>query len=643
MIYKKDFADLYNRDPLHERETLTVLYAENDAYLRNGLAFANNLNLENFAVCVPDKYLPDTPRQVIKLSELEGEFLKSGDKSAIDILIAKTKAADYDVLINAFESRFGKSKFTVNLYVHCLPNMGRIKVEEQDWDIFRDFYFGSKEYDYYAAIKTSNLDRRIENGAQASFNKFLNPYIQADGQIRRTVNAPVNDYDRRIVLIGPSTIYSALVEDKNSIASVLQAKLNGAGKNIRVENRALVSFSSTLTYWQAKCSDIKSGDIVVSTFSVLNVFAIHSYLGRLDRSKWFAMQAHQLRLLADYLEEIGAHLVFLFLPTVLDKKFLSVYEQKFVARHRLLKWKAVYGDAMNLLKYYMDRYNVNTYDFRNIFLPLESTVFHDEHHFGDMGCKTVGEHLYAVLKPYLCTQDSQLFDRTELSAQYWRELRSHLARLVSDSLVGLSDYCNELKAEHGTSKNAGAIVMNCNPFTLGHRYLIEYAASKVEKVYVFVVEEDLSVFPFADRIELIRQGTKDLANVLVIPSGKFIISSLTFPDYFIKGEILADATVDTSIDLLAFACKIAPALGITTRFVGEEPLDHVTSQYNEQMQDMLPQFGVAVDIIPRKERDGGVISASRVRKLLDDGNWTEIAKLVPDTTFVYLKNRTALT
>ena len=184
----------------------------------------------------------------------------------------------------------------------------------------------------------------------------------------------------------------------------------------------------------------------------------------------------------------------------------------------------------------------------------------------------------------------------------------------------------------------GAIVMNCNPFTLGHRYLIEYASKRVDKLYIFAVEEDKSYFPFRDRIELIRQGTADLPNVTVLPSGKFIISSLTFTDYFGKAE-KQDKQIDASADVEIFGRYIAPSLGINIRFVGEEPLDRVTKQYNEQMQQILPRYGVAVEEVPRKSQGGEVISASRVRKLLQQGLLKEIKPLVPATTYEYLSKR----
>ena len=186
----------------------------------------------------------------------------------------------------------------------------------------------------------------------------------------------------------------------------------------------------------------------------------------------------------------------------------------------------------------------------------------------------------------------------------------------------------------------GSIVMNCNPFTLGHRYLIEYAASQVENLYIFVVEENRSYFTFEDRLELVRKGTSDIKNVTVLPSGNFIISATTFPGYFYKDN-LKEAKIDCSNDLSVFAQYIAPALNIKIRFAGEEPLDPVTNQYNEGMKEILPQYGMEFHAIPRKEDEEGigVISASRVRRHFEKGELAEIKKIVPQTTFDYLVAR----
>ncbi len=205
--------------------------------------------------------------------------------------------------------------------------------------------------------------------------------------------------------------------------------------------------------------------------------------------------------------------------------------------------------------------------------------------------------------------------------------------LPAEEFAQLDSYLEEIAP---LRPKIGSIVMNCNPFTLGHRYLVEYAAARCSQLFIFVVEEDRSDFPFADRIELVQQGTSDIGNVTVLPSGRFIISSLTFVDYFGKSE-MQDRVVDPSMDVQLFCKHIAPKLGINVRFAGEEPLDNITRQYNEAMQRILPQHGVDFEVIPRKELDGDVISASRVRKMLETKDFDAIAKLVPETTLAYLK------
>ena len=184
----------------------------------------------------------------------------------------------------------------------------------------------------------------------------------------------------------------------------------------------------------------------------------------------------------------------------------------------------------------------------------------------------------------------------------------------------------------------GSIVMNCNPFTLGHRYLIEQCANKCDVLMVFVVQEDKSFFPFEDRIRLVREGNRDLKNVYVLESGKFILSSRTFEGYFNKSK-LQDRFVDSSEDVTLFAREIAPAAHIQVRFAGTEPFDTVTRQYNRTLAAILPQYGIRFEEIPRLEKCGEVISASKVRRLLEEGKWDDIRKIVPDITFSYLINK----
>lgn len=158
----------------------------------------------------------------------------------------------------------------------------------------------------------------------------------------------------------------------------------------------------------------------------------------------------------------------------------------------------------------------------------------------------------------------------------------------------------------------GSIVMNCNPFTNGHCYLIEEALKYVDLLIIFVVAEDKSVFTFDERFGFVNAGVSDLLNVMVVPSGQFILSQNTFPEYFIKVED-EDLIQNVEYDITLFAEQIAPRLNITYRFVGEEPQDAVTNEYNQAVKRILPQKGINVIEIPRKENDDGVIGASLVR------------------------------
>lgn len=209
----------------------------------------------------------------------------------------------------------------------------------------------------------------------------------------------------------------------------------------------------------------------------------------------------------------------------------------------------------------------------------------------------------------------------------------------NDFAKNLKIYLKEIKElylkEDKLDKN-GAIIMNCNPFTNGHRYLIEYATKKVDKLFVFVLEEDKSYFRFRDRFDLVKKGTSDLKNVIILPSKEFMISAYTFPEYFMK-DYVKTREIDVTKDLIIFSEKIAPALNIKIRFAGEEPIDHVTAIYNNNMKSILPQYGIEFCEIPRLKIDGeGVVSASKVRKFLEEKNWKVLRQYVPETTFEYL-------
>ena len=210
------------------------------------------------------------------------------------------------------------------------------------------------------------------------------------------------------------------------------------------------------------------------------------------------------------------------------------------------------------------------------------------------------------------------------------------AILMENGLKGIGAYTDYLRRVRGNRPDgAAAIVMNANPFTRGHRYLVEQAARGASTLYVIAVREDRSTFSYAERLAMIQAGCEGLDNVVVVEGSDYAISELTFPTYFLKQ--VTDAT-DTHItlDLDLFARLIAPALGVTTRYVGSEPIDALTARYNELMQAQLPQHGIDVKAVERLMQDGQPVSASRVRQALTEGSLSRAAALVPPTTVPYL-------
>lgn len=205
---------------------------------------------------------------------------------------------------------------------------------------------------------------------------------------------------------------------------------------------------------------------------------------------------------------------------------------------------------------------------------------------------------------------------------------------------GIQEYVDALSKKRVDADNVASIVVNANPFTYGHQYLIEKVANENDVVHVFVVSQDSSIVPYAVRYELVKRGTCHLKNVILHKAGNYIISSATFPSYFIKdGKTVVNT--HAKLDLEIFKTYIVPALNIKRRYVGEEPYCEVTKNYNRIMKESLEKDGIECRVIPRLEQDGKAISASRVRACIKEGRIEEIKGLVPSTTYDYFKSREA--
>src|SRR5699024_3204763 len=244
------------------------------------------------------------------------------------------------------------------------------------------------------------------------------------------------------------------------------------------------------------------------------------------------------------------------------------------------------------------------------------------------------------------------------------------------------DYLSML-SNHKKEGNNGAVVMNANPITNGHLHLIEETAKQSDYVYVFVLSEDRSEFNDEERMMLVKRATADMSNVIVLPTNDYMVSSATFPSYFLRDRAQERvARIQATVDATLFKERVAPILNINHRFVGKEPYSRVTEIYSESMSEVfqddleleiIPRLDIEgeviratkeskdlyssvteiynesmsevlqddleLEIIPRIEIEGEVISATKVRKTLSEGHPESIKNLVPSTTYDYIQNK----
>jgi [citrate (pro-3S)-lyase] ligase len=255
------------------------------------------------------------------------------------------------------------------------------------------------------------------------------------------------------------------------------------------------------------------------------------------------------------------------------------------------------------------------------------------------------DHLFLFTMP----ENRRIF--SELGFYHIATVQS-LVTLMENDPRGLQDYLRTLVnfrigqeetlsvAKTHSQLPVSAIVVNCNPFTLGHRAIIEQAAKESSALYIFVVTEDSSEFRTEDRLRLVRLGVQDLANVRVIPAGSYVISRQTFPSYFLKSEKIVQES-HARLDCTIFRDSIAPVLGITRRYIGEEPFCPVTRNYNAVLAELLPVAGIECRIIPRFAHADRAISASDVRRLFVMGDMPGVRALVPGCTFEFLSSGAA--
>lgn len=235
-------------------------------------------------------------------------------------------------------------------------------------------------------------------------------------------------------------------------------------------------------------------------------------------------------------------------------------------------------------------------------------------------------HLFLYTKPENKDMFSSLF--------FYPVAQTDTVLLMESRKNGINDFL-ALMPQKASGGNIGAIVMNCNPFTKGHRYLAEAAAKSCDHLYVFVVSENKSLFSAEDRLKMAELGTADLPNVTVLSTGPYLVSAATFPTYFLKNREDAP-NVQCMLDIEIFTKYFVPKFSVTHRYVGTEPLSPMTDKYNIALKEQLPKKNIILEEIPRLCINDTPISASAVRSLIGKGDFEKLRELLPDTTFNYL-------
>jgi len=227
-------------------------------------------------------------------------------------------------------------------------------------------------------------------------------------------------------------------------------------------------------------------------------------------------------------------------------------------------------------------------------------------------------HLFLYTKPEKVRQFQAL--------GFYPVTQTERMAMLENRRGGFERYLASLKQGRGRQ---GAVIMHASPFTLGHRYLLEEALKEVDSLHVFVVSEaGLSPFSPALRKKMVEAGTRDLPGLILQDCGPYLLSRASFPTYFIKEKEHREIA-QAELDLALFCEAVAPKLNIRIRFVGTEPFCPVTRRYNALLLERLPRAGIEVRQIERK--DG--ISASKVRKAMEDGDWDTVKILVPEEVY----------
>lgn len=272
--------------------------------------------------------------------------------------------------------------------------------------------------------------------------------------------------------------------------------------------------------------------------------------------------------------------------------------------------------------------HINYDDLTELFQTCHYWFFNHPFHCNRGGNEIISKELFKYV-------DSQISATGNYEKYFPSDAKNRLSEYVSQNIETYLNFLRENAFHTKTMDSVSSIVMTADPFTFGHLYLVEEALKHSDYLYVFVVQENNGTYSFEDRIEIVKCNLKKYKNVKVLPTGELLHSIYTFPEYNFRGRDF-DKEIDPIQDIRLFGEIIAPALGITKRFFGDEPLDKVTSIFNEYAKKHLPTYGISVDVIPRLKINGEYISGSKAR-MAAMANDSNLERLVPSETIRVLK------
>lgn len=469
------------------------------------------------------------------------------------------------------------------------------------------------------------------------FPDFNNGLIIHENGRKKTLRTKNDsEYSNTIWIFGDSRVSGMLIENCYTISSILQMKIDKGDLQYRVENCGIPGREIERMVLQIKETPVGKGDMVILATG------FYEYDGDILKNvaAWniFINEAY------DFCKGIESSFLYVNLPTLLEMNDLTDEEIEILEIFNTTEFTEYSREKIDkcneIISYFCLNHGIAYKNFADYFQVRKryGTCFINLHHYGPNGNQLIADKILEYITINLLLKSVDKDAVGEMVSARKKILEMKKKEMNNDEEI--NHFIEEIKKKIPWDINigkTGCIVMNANPFTVGHEYLVKKSIQSVDHLIIMVVEEDVSYFSFKDRLNMVRANLKELKGVSVIPSGKFCISKSTFPEYFKKEEI-QNKIIDSRGDLTIFSRKLAPMLNIKVRFVGEEPEDMITKQYNDQMKKILPSFGIEVIEIPRKEDNGVPISASKVRKYVNDNNWEGIKELVTEQTYKYLKN-----